>query len=248
MKHSEKYRVHYHDTDRNFNLKLFYMAKYMQETALAAFDRLESPRRELTEKKLAFILSKMSFRFEGEIKKFDEIRVDTWFLPMKSITVIRNYRIFNETMGTYAVRATSSWALVNINEKAIVRPSALSENFTAVIDDEELGINSARRIDKPNEIKLSDDNYLFEREVLYSDIDENTHMNNTIYLDIVENSIWKTVRGILPGKLRTLDIAYNNGASEGDCISIWGVRTAGNIYIHGEIGAIDCFDAKACFE
>jgi len=251
MKHREKYRVMYHDTDRNFNLKLYYVAKYMQETALAAFDRLEAPRKELTKKNLAFILSKISFRFDGEIKKFDDIIVDTWFAPMKSITVIRNYRIHNETTGNCVVRAASSWALIDTNEKNIVRPNVLSEIFTAVTDDEDLGFNPTRKIKIPDAIMMTHENHLFDKEVMYGDIDENSHMNNTVYFDIVENAIWKTVRGALSGKLCTLDISYNNGASERDLISIWGITTIENaskeVYIHGSIGGLNCFDAKACF-
>ena len=102
------------------------------------------------------------------------------------------------------------------------------------------------------EIILSNDNLLFEREVFYNGIDEYTHMNNTIYLDIIENAVWKTIRGIFPGKLTALDIAYNNGTSERDCISVWGMKTAGDtgteVFIHGKNRENNCFDAIAYFE
>ena len=252
MKHNEKYHVHYHYTDRNFNLKLCYLAKYMQETALAAFDRLDAPRRELIDKNLAFFLSKISFRFEGEIRKFDDIRVETWALPVKSAAYIRNYRIYNESTGVCAVRAASSWVLINMAKKTIVHPNTLSENFTAINDDEELGFGPVRRIRTPDESGLlTDESFLFEKEVFYCDIDENLHMNNTVYLDIVENALWMMTRGVLPGKLCALDLSYNKGAVEGDRLSVSGLTIAGDfgteIYLRGMIGKSNCFIARACF-
>jgi acyl-CoA thioesterase FadM len=253
LKYMEKYRVHYHHTDRNFNLKLFYLAEYMQETALSAFDRIDGPRREMVEKNLAFVLSKISFFFESEIRKFDDLRVETWMLPAKSISMTRNYRVFNETTGVCAVRAVSSWALVNTVKKTLERPDILSENFTSIdTDDEELGFAPARKIRVPDETKmLLDRNHLFDREVCYSDIDENGHMNNTLYLDIVENALWKTAKGSLPGKLCTLDLSYNNGIVEGDRLSVWGTTSpegsGTEIFVRGKAGESNCFDAKACF-
>ena len=249
MKHVEKYRVHYHYTDRNFNLKLFYLAKYMQETALAAFDSIDGPRRELTEKNLAFILSKISFEFNGEIKKFDDICVETWAMPPKTASFIRNYRVYNDTTGICVVKAASAWALVNINEKTIINPNTLSENFNSRTDNEELGFAPVRRIKMPDESEIASGwELLFEREIFYSDIDENMHMNNTVYLDIIQNALKKAAHNnFSPEKLRTLDLSYNYAAEEGDILSVWGIKTNSEIYLRGKIGEINCFDAKAVF-
>jgi len=254
MKHREKYRVHYYYTDRNFDLKLLYISKYMQETALAALDTLGAPRRELTEKKLAFFLSKMSFVFDDEIKKFDDIIVETWTLPPKSVSCVRNYRIINETAGTCAIRASSSWALLNIADKSIVHPNILSEHFIAgLVDDEDIGFNPARRVKIPDDIETAaENNVLFKKEILYGDIDENMHMNNTVYLDIIQNALWKISGVCSPFKLHSLDVSYDRGAVEGDCLTVCGAKTSGEtgdeIYIRGKVGDTACFNAKACFK
>jgi len=248
MKHSDIYRVHYHYTDKNFDLKLFYIAKYMQETALAAFDLLGEPRRELTEKNLAFFVSKITFRFEGEIKKFDTIKVETWTLPPKSVNYVRNYRITNETTGVCAVRAASSWALVNTKDMAIMHPNALSDQFNALsTDTEELGFAPFKRINIPPGEPV----FLFDKEVFYCDIDENMHMNNTIYLDIAQNALHKMTRDLPSKKLTALDISYESGAPEGERLSVWGTKaqagTETELYLRGKIGATNCFTAKAVY-
>jgi len=254
MKHREKYRVHYYYTDRNFDLKLLYIAKYMQETALAALDMVDGPRRELTEKKLAFFLSKMSFVFDGEIKKFDDIIVETWALPAKSVSSVRNYKIINETSGACAVRAASLWALLNIADKSITHPNILSEHFIdGLTDDEDIGFSPARRIKMPDEIETAaENNVLFKKEILYGDIDENMHMNNTVYLDIIQNALWKISGECSPCKLRSLDVSYDRETAEGDYLTVCGAKTTGEtgeeIYIRGKIGDTACFNAKACFK
>jgi acyl-CoA thioesterase FadM len=253
MKNTAKYRVHYHHTDRDFKLKLLYLAEYMQETALSAFDLRDGPRTEMLEKNLAFILSKISFHFEYEIRKFDDLRVESWMLPNKTVSMTRNYRVFNETTEKCAVRAASTWVVVDMVKKMLVRPDVLSEHFTSAdTDDEELGIAPVRRLKLPDDSEvLTGQNYLFDREVWHSDIDENGHMNNTLYLDIVENSLWKASKGALPGKLSTLDLSYNNGVTEGDRMSVWGMKTAEEnipiIYLKCKSGESNCFEAKACF-
>jgi acyl-CoA thioesterase FadM len=253
MKHTEKYRARYHDTDRNFNLTLFHISRYMQETAFAAFDLLDAPRREITDKGFAFILTKISFSFESVIKKFDEIRVETWALPIKSVTYIRNYRIIDETARVCAVRAATAWALISVEDKRIVHPRALSENFTALTDDEEIGFAPVRKIKMPDDINVvSAGNLLFTKDVLYSDIDENMHMNNTVYLDIIQNALSKALQGDPLDRLRTLDLTFNSGAVEGDRVSIYGVKITGEhgveVFISGICNGVNCFDAAAHYE
>ena len=252
MKYSERYRVHYYYTDRNFELKLFYLAKYMQETALAAYDLLEEPRQELCDKGLAFFLAKISFRFWHEIKKFDEIRIETWALPPKSVGFVRNYRIFNETSGTYAAAAASSWALVNLGNHGIVHPKSLSESFVSLSTDaEELGFEPVRRLGLPDEGEAVWEP-LLEKEVFYNDIDENLHMNNTVYLDLAQNALWKAYGGALPGRLAALDFSYDVPVAEGDRIFVWALKTSGQegdtIYLRGKSGGAHCFGARAVFE
>ena len=252
MKHFENYRVQYHHTDRDFNLKLFYLAQYMQETAIAAFDRLTLPRREIIEKSLAFVLSSISFRFEQEIKKFDEIRVETWALPLTSVTFTRNYKVFNEVTGDCCVLASSSWVLIHTQKRNLVNPKTLSESYTAATDDEEVGFRAVRKIRMPDGFGNPDgEKFLFDKEIFYCDIDENLHMNNSVYLDIIQNALWKMTRESQPGRLSSLDLSYNSGASEGQILSVRGTKTAGEtgveVYIRGKADGINCFDAKALY-
>jgi len=264
MKHSENYHVQYHHTDRDFNLKLLYLAQYMQETAVAAFDRLTLPRREIIEKSLAFVLSSISFKFEREIKKFDEICVETWALPLTSATFTRNYKVYNEATGDCCIIASSSWVLIHTQKRTLVNPKTLSESYTAATEDEEVGFRAVRKLRMPDGLETpGGENFLFDKEILYCDIDENMHMNNTVYLDIVQNALWKVMRNPQPGqpgqagqqgqpgKLGSLDLSYNSGASEGKKLSVWGMKTTtetgAEVYIRGKAGEDNCFDARAVY-
>jgi acyl-ACP thioesterase len=98
----------------------------------------------------------------------------------------------------------------------------------------------------------SSENHLFDKEVFYSDVDEYMHMNNTVYLDIIQNGLCKMMKNVPLNKLSALDISYDNGASEGDHLSIWGIKkpieTGIEVYLRGKIDEINCFDARAYFK
>jgi acyl-CoA thioesterase FadM len=247
MKHIEKYRVYYYDTDRNFNIKLFNLARYLQETALIAFEKHEEANKEMRDKKLAFFLTKISLKFESEIKKFDNINIETWALPPTSASFTRNYRVFSEMQGKYAVSVVSSWVLVNIESKAIVRSRDLSEHFIAIsTDNEELGFAPIRRIKIPEEKAKT---LLLEKEVCYSDIDENLHMNNAVYFNVIQDALFKASKelNVNNPKLSSLDISFEKAALEGEQISVYGItaESESEIYLQGTVGNHSCFTAKA---
>ena len=209
MKWSNEYKIHYYYTDYNTVLKPSYIARYMQETAWNSLKNLGPQPEYLKENNLAFILSKICFKYHGEIYEDDIIKVDTWALPAKMMIFPRNYRIYKN--GKTAVEAVSSWVLVDTKNKSILRPDNFKDIFT-VYDDEELDFAVQRRLKMPEDM-----NGYMEYKVRYSDIDTNYHMNNAAYIDVICDNLYNDTDVISmesrpEKKIISLELHYNNEA------------------------------------
>lgn len=177
MKYTEKYKIKWHDTDASRNVRYSQMLVYMQETANL---QLESMGRSLDAmrdtEKLGFILSKIKLVFHAPLKAYDEIEVSTWTCGGRGYSFNRCFEI--RRGDDLIAEAISFWALLDIESRRLVR----CEGFSLGTEDEEpLCIEVPRRIKFP-EFPLE---MLGKREIRYSDLDYNMHMNNTKYPDML---------------------------------------------------------------
>jgi len=244
MKWLNEYAVHYYYTDYNNILKPSYIARYMQETALNALKVWGPTPEYLSLNKLAFILSRISFRYYMEIREHDNIKVETWATPPKSVIFTRNYRVYKN--GEIAAEATSAWALMDMRERSILKPEALGDNFKG-FDDEELDFGVQRRFKFPESFEETR-----EYKVRYSDIDTNEHMNNVAYIDLINECIYNDGDKLEAGfkkRILSIDLNYNSEAVFGDVIGINKyVEKNGDceyIYISGKVKDKNCFEARA---
>jgi acyl-CoA thioesterase FadM len=227
MKWFDEYRVHYYYTDYNQILKPSYIGRYMQETAWSALKGWGPTPEYLYENKLAFILSKISFRYYEEIREDDAIKVETWPNLPSGLTFPRNYRIYKN--GKIAVEAVSAWAVLDVREKSVLRPGERKDVLTAY-DDEKLGFDVLRRIKMPENMGR-----FGEYRVKCSDIDGNLHMNNAVYIDLVCDSLYEEGDEISPAlkkRVLSIDINYHGEARFAQTLEI-------------DKGAALCADGKA---
>jgi len=251
MKWSNEYKVHYYYTDYNNILKPGYSARYMQETAWNALKNWGPPPEYFYKNNLAFILSKIKFRYYEEIYEDDVIKVETWALPAKVLIFPRNYRIYKD--GKIAAEAVSSWVLINTKDKTILRPDVLNNIFTSY-DDEELSFGVQRRIKMPENMS----EYI-EYKVRYADIDTNFHMNNVAYIDLLCDNLYADTDIIseeLKKRVLSLELHYNSearfaqtiGINKGTVLSLdcETNQETNEYYMSGKITGKEqnCFEAK----
>ena len=246
MKWSNEYKIHYYYTDYNNILKPSYIGRYMQETAWYALKNLGPSPQFLSENNLAFILSKISFRYYDEIREDDIIKVETWANHPKTIIFPRNYRIYRENQ--IVSEAVSAWALMDMKEKNILRPDVIAENFKNGFDDEELNFTVQRRFKVPeNPI----DSTASEYKVAYSDIDTNLHMNNSVYIDLICNTLYsegEKLSADLKKTILSLDLNYNSQAVFGDIIGIDRIVESDENNENHYINAMIKSNGQNCFE
>ena len=218
MKYTENYKIKWHDTNADRNVRLSQYLVYMQETAnlqlRANGTSLDSVRDEM---RLGFILSKIKLVFKKQLSAYEDISVSTWTCPSRGFTFSRCFEIERE--GEKVAEAISFWALLNIDTRMLTRVDGFDLGLES---DEPLDIAVSRRI-KPSaeELKL-----LGKREIRYSDIDYNMHMNNTKYPDMICD--FMPTDKIADITEMTLEFLHESAL--GDTLSFYGANEDGRYY------------------
>lgn len=142
---------------------------------------------------------------------------------------------FYDTKGGLLLDVMQTTVLADAVTHKVQRPQALKQfGFYPenVIEPE----NRMERFSVPDGLPL-----LGVRRVFYSDLDANSHMNNSVYGDIV----WDFLPPDIRRKARTVQINYLNEVDEGKELEISGAEIGGNFYLRGGCDGSVRFTASA---
>ncbi len=182
MKFSYNIKTNWHDTDANRVVRPSKIVEYMQETANRQCEGSGLPLEKLRDEKgLAFILGALSLNIYKPLHAYEEIEVRTWCKEAKSYIFMRYFEILRG--GELIAEASSTWVLIDLNTKNMVRASAYEFLSGKFYYDDPIDPASL-----PQKARIAKDAQLFEvgkRKIGYSDIDYNMHMNNTHYPDML---------------------------------------------------------------
>lgn len=172
-----KTQVTAHDIDTNCLATPTSIIKYMMEAVDRNMLNAKPSYQELMDKGLSFIVSRTAVEVFRPLKEYEDITVQTWATPSKNVSFPRSYVIKSgeETVA----QGLAIWALMDTNEDRLVRGSEFSTDA--------YGTAEAITLNIPSRFKLPDIPFkkCGHREIMYSDVDRNFHMNNTKYFDML---------------------------------------------------------------
>lgn len=238
MKHSEYYKIKWHDTNANREVRPSKMLMYMQETANAhllanglSLDGLRDTRG------LAFILSRISMRFYHPLYTGDEIEVQTWICEGRGFSFDRCFVILRD--GEVVAEAYSIWALLNLKEKRLMRTSEFSYGFPP---DLPLESGLITRVRMPAASSMEP---VGQRRIVYSDIDYNGHMNNTGYPDM----LCDFVPDIARRRVLSMTLSFLHEASYEHTLDVWrGEHEMGHYFRTVDSDGTTCLEALVLLE
>ena len=241
MKFTYKTKTNWHDTDASRIVRPSKIVEYMQETANRQCESSGLPLEKLRDEKgLAFILGAISINIYKPLHAYEEIEVRTWCKEARSYIFMRYFDILRN--GELIAEASSTWVLIDLNNKNMVRASNydfLGDKF--YYDDP---VDSAALLPKA---KIAKDTQLFEvgkRKIMYSDIDYNMHMNNTHYPDMVCDYL-DEMTGDVPYFVSAMSLSYLKESPLGATLTI----TRGEMSEDGKIEVRTLNEnSEACLE
>ncbi len=220
MKWSGEYRIIANDVDCNDIVSTSAIFRYMQDAANSAMETDGPSYKELYDRGLAFILSRMRMSSYAPIRVHDKVEVQSWACESKGVQWNRCYRILRD--GMIVAEAVSVWALCGVQDKKLHRVTEFDFEYRT---DEMLELDMPPRFRIPDDVEMR---LVGERTVEYADIDLNGHMNNTNYPDILASYIGADMRG---QRVISFGISYASEAPLGETLKIYSGISDGVYYV-----------------
>ena len=205
MKYTEKYTVNWHDTDANRIARVGRLVEHLQELANRQCESSGLPLDRLRDERgLGFILGALSLKLHLPLRAYDEVELVTWCRPARGYIFNRYFEIRKD--GELALSAISTWVIVDVNSKQMVRISPDDPMHSSFYYDEPISPDAV-----PPKARISKDAALFpvgKRRIMYSDIDYNMHMNNTRYPDMICDHLCEMTDGECAYRVGEMSLSY----------------------------------------
>lgn len=208
MKFTENYIVNCHDTDLAGNLKPTGWMRYMQDTVNCQMEKIGPSYDELMSRHLSFILSRIKIKFYAPILSHDRIESSTWATTKShGYSFSRCYEV--KKGGEVIAEGSSIWALLDTDTGHFIKTSDFGIPYGEL---DPLEMELPRKLRPLGEVEK-----VGEKTVFYGDVDQNVHMNNTVYADV----LWNFVPDFKNRRMTSFDIIYLSEAPLGETIEIY---------------------------
>ena len=190
-------------------LKPSMLLYYVQESAGSHFSTLEDPAAPIAEKNLFWAVTRHRVRISRLPVLGETVTVETWPMPTSRVAYPRAF-VFYDSAGNEIGRAVSLWIFMDHHTRGMVLPGKSGVTVNGILRGSELDI--------PKSLLPKDLPQSINRTVTYSLLDTNGHMNNTRYLDWVDDLLSADYHA--KHTLAELTICYLSEAREGQDITI----------------------------
>ncbi|HDQ14875.1 MAG TPA: acyl-ACP thioesterase [Sediminispirochaeta sp.] len=223
--YSMEHTILYSETDARQLLSLPAFFALFQEGALLQAEALGFGASYCEREGLMWVLSRVLLEIDSFPGHRDRITLRTWPKPPKGPFANRDFRLEGSDGRVYA-RATSAWLLLNQETQRPVRPQPLFKDYPLA----ELGDAIAEQAPK---ISVDSGDCERRREVtaLYSDLDQNMHVNNTRYIRWFLDSF--SPEEMTPNGDLRFSVNYLQAAGYGDRVSLCRLDEEGGSVVRG---------------
>lgn len=231
-----------YETDASQLLKPASFMDLAQEAANVHANILGFGYDDLMTTRLAWVLSRMHIRFMRHPKWREEVDLVTWHKGQERLFYLRDY-LMKGTDGEVLVAATTSWLVLNIDTRRLVR--AVDVATDEVCTDNAIE-ESCGKVQMPEGVERE---HVCDHTVSYSDVDLNGHTNNAMYLVWAMDAVDYEVASVHP--VKDVKVNFNHETKPGEAVSIFRCRKeteAGVVfYIEGEVDGRSAFCAELAF-
>ena len=147
---------------------------YVQEVSCIHASTLGAGFDALMEKNLFWAILRTRVQITRLPHSGETIRVETWPMPTSRVAYPRSVVAYDEA-GQEIFRAISLWCLMDAKSRAMVLPGKSGVMVEGTLRGNELAV--------PGSLAVKGLEHAGSRQVLFSDLDRNGHMNNTRYME-----------------------------------------------------------------
>lgn len=243
IRYTEKLTIPCYDTDASWRLKPASFMNYAQEAAGRHAVYLGFGYDDLILTNTAWILSRVHVEFTDTPKWREDITLTTWHKGLNRLFYLRDF-ILTDDEGRERVKATTSWLVLNLETRRLVRDPMLMEEGTMCSDN--VLETPADKVQMPKDAVQE---LMLEHTVAYSDIDTNGHTNNAMYMQWAMDAVGYEITSVRPVKEFTIN--FNHETKAGDKVSIYRSiveREDGlHVFIEGRLSEASSFIVEIIF-
>lgn len=243
MKYIVKHRLTCYETDAAWRLKPASFMNMAQEAAGCHAVELGFGYDDLIAKNTAWILSRVRVDFLDTPLWREDMTLTTWHKGLNRLFFLRDF-IMTDSEGRERVKATTSWLVMNLETRRLVRDPNLMEDGT--ICTENAIETPADKVQMP---KDKEPVFVMNHLVSYSDVDTNGHTNNAMYMHWAMDAVDYEISSQRPVKSFTIN--FNHETKPGDLVAISKVvveqEDGRHVFVEGKVDDTSAFCVEICF-
>lgn len=224
------------DVDMFRNMRHSVFLRWLQEASIAHTEALGAGRDKTLDKGALWVVARISVEIR-RMPCYDEtVTFRTWAGKTRHVLFPRYYEIL-DAEGNTAVRASAVWLLMDAKTRKMAFPDKYGVKVPDTVTGTELAL--------PAGIQPQDAPVVYRHTARFQDVDINGHMNNSRYIDIVEDALG--FRFMHDYELKAFEIGYEEEIRAGKRVALGGAYGDGNIYFEGKTGGRICFRLRAAY-
>ncbi len=243
LKYTERHTVACYDTDASWRLKPASFMNLAQEAAGRHAVYLGFGYDDLIASNTAWILSRVHVEFVDAPRWREDIVLETWHKGLNRLFFLRDF-ILKDKDGNEKVKATTSWLVMNLESRRLVRDPELVEEGTTC--KENVIETPAGKVQLP---EGAEPMFVYEHKVAYSDVDTNGHANNAMYMQWAMDAVDYDIAASRPVKAFTIN--FNHEIKPKETVSIYKVSVEDesglHVFIEGRTGEVSAFCTEIIF-
>ena len=243
MKYTQRIIIPCYDTDASWRLKPASFMNFAQEAAGSHAVHLGFGYDDLIANNTAWILSRVHVEFPDVPKWREEIILNTWHKGLNRLFFLRDFLV-TDAEGHVKVKATTSWLVLNLETRRLVRDPKLMEEGTVCT--ENVIETPADKVQMPKDALVE---HVMEHVVAYSDIDTNAHTNNAMYMQWAMDAVDYETASSRPVKEFTIN--FNHETKAGDKVDVYRTEVVEedglHVFVEGKVGEVSSFIVEIIF-
>lgn len=243
IKYTKDLTIQCYETDASWRLKPASFMNFAQEAAGNHAVYLGFGYDDLIASNTAWILSRVHVEFIDTPKWKEDITLTTWHKGLNRLFFLRDF-ILTDKDGRERVKATTSWLILNLETRRLVRDPKLTEDGT--VCSENVLETPADKVQMPKDIEAV---HVMDHLVAYSDVDMNAHANNAMYMQWAMDAVDYDIASTMPVKEFTIN--FNHETKPGDVVSIYKARIiegeGRRVFIEGKVEGQSAFCVEIVF-
>ena len=213
LKYTQNFHIPCYNTDAAWRLKPAAFMDLAQEAAGLHAVELGFGYEELIKNNTAWILSRVNIQFVDTPLWRDDITLTTWHKGANRLFFLRDF-IMTDKDGKERVKATTSWLVLNLETRRLVRDPMLMEEGTVCT--ENVIETPADKVQMPKDVPAE---LVLEHAVAYSDVDMNNHTNNAMYMQWAMDAVDYEIASAKA--VKEITINFNRETKAGDVVAIY---------------------------